>query len=172
MIFRMIYIPALLMLSISGASSFAKANDSGNIQQSKSHQPSEILESTKDQLLRQMGIYPSDEDNSEIALNFPAYPNSLIVINKPFGMNYDDTLTLPLATLITEDSVNDVATFYKSKLKYYEMFQNGDEIVFVDKFVEGGKWPQDYYRIPSISIHVQKLANGKNGTIFTATYQN
>lgn len=168
MIFRMIYIPVLLILSISGTSSFAKDNDSGNIQQSKNHQHSEILESTKDQLLGQMGIYPSEDENSGISLNFPVYPNSVIVINKPFGMNYDDTLTLPLATLITEDRVKDVATFYKNKMQYYEMFQNGNEIVFVDKFVQGGKWPQDYYRIPSVSIHVQKLSNGKNGAIFTA----
>ncbi len=171
MISKMIYISLFFILSIGVNSSFAN-NNLNNVQQLKNNYNSEILELTKERLLGQMGVRSSMEEDTEASLNFPAYPNSLIVINKPFGMNYDDTLTLPLATLITEDSVNDVATFYESKLKYYEMFQNGDEIVFVDKFVEGGKWPQDYYRIPSISIHVQKLANGKNGTIFTATYQN
>ena len=170
--YKIISIFLSFVLPICITSAFAKDNLSNSIQKIKSDQFSEVLITTKKRLLEQMGIYSSEKEGSESLVNFPVYPDSLMVVNKPYGMNYDDTLTLPFALFITENSLDEVVAFYKKKLNYYEMFRVGEKIVFAEKFIAGGKYPEDYYRVPNVSIHAKKLSNNKKGTMFSIIRQN
>lgn len=118
-----------------------------------------------------MGIYSLEEDNSADLVNFPIYPGSLMVVNKPYGMNYDDTLTLPYALFITESSLDEVVGFYQNKLNYYEMLLVGDQISFVDRLIDGGVYPESYYRIPNISIREQIVHDNKKITMLSIMYE-
>ncbi|WGY46645.1 hypothetical protein [Vibrio sp. ABG19] len=133
---------------------------------------SDTLLQTRQKLLIQMGNSDSDIKQDNDMIGFPIFDGALMVLYKPYGMNFDDTLTLPYALFITESPIEDVAEFYQQELSYYTAIKSDDNIVLLERYLQNGNYPQDYYRIPHVKIRMQTLNNGEPGTLFSITYPN
>ncbi|MDW6093890.1 hypothetical protein SBX64_15230 [Vibrio rhizosphaerae] len=132
---------------------------------------SQTLKTTRARLRQQMGINPEIQEAPVDTVTLPIYPGALMVVHKHHGINFDDLdQTLPFATFITEADVEQVIRFYREKLPSYSALQNDTATVLVQERVERGHYPQDYLKIPSVSIDSVTLSNDKTGTLIAVMY--
>lgn len=132
----------------------------------------DVLVKSRARLRHLMGINPEMKEAPVEAITLSIYPGSLMVVHKYHGINFDDLdQTLPFATFITTDQVDDVIAFFHKKLPYYKTIKNGTATVFVQEISrQGDKYPESYLKIPNISVDTTTLTNGKTGTLIAEMY--
>ncbi|WNJ94296.1 hypothetical protein RND59_08950 [Vibrio ruber] len=170
---RRIYTVNLTLLGVLTLSGIVAAQDKPAPAPASQKQTavSPVLETSRAMLRQMMGINPEMKEAPVSAVALPIYPGSLMVVHKYHGINFDDLdQTLPFATFLTEHPVEQVIRFYREKLQAYTAIRNGTATVLVQEKVEHGHYPQDYLKIPNVSIDSVTLSNDKTGTLIAVMY--